>query len=141
VNLLLFWPSFPIRSTQIDRSPDRAAVDVEGFTPPKSPVKPLNETSASALGNAAVPLRALRGPHDPAKRSPAADAVYQGRDLELTIQKLRQGTFLPSLLERRRRIDYVHGVSTRKVDDLVSALGVERHFQVRDEQDVSPAGR
>lgn len=67
--------------------------------------------------------------------------MYQGRDLELTIQKLRQGTFLPSLLERRRRIDYVHGVSTRKVDDLVSALGVERHFQVRDEQDVSPAGR
>jgi transposase-like protein len=55
-------------------------------------------------------------------------------DVELEISKLRQGSFFPSLLERRRRIDralyavvmeaYVHGVSTRKVDDLVRALGV-----------------
>jgi transposase-like protein len=55
-------------------------------------------------------------------------------DVELGIPKLRQGSFFPSLLERRRRIDralyavvmeaYVHGVSTRKVDDLVKALGV-----------------
>lgn len=62
-------------------------------------------------------------------------------DLQLRIPKLRTGTFYPSLLERRRRIDvalgvppacggvavvmeaYVHGVSTRKVDDLVAALG------------------
>jgi transposase-like protein len=55
-------------------------------------------------------------------------------DLELQIPKLRDGSFFPSLLERRRRIDralfavvmeaYVHGVSTRKVDDLVVALGI-----------------
>jgi transposase-like protein len=54
-------------------------------------------------------------------------------DVELEIPKLRVGSFFPSLLERRRRIDralyavvmeaYVHGVSTRKVDDLVKALG------------------
>ncbi len=54
-------------------------------------------------------------------------------DVELRIPKLRKGTFFPSILERRRRIDralfavvmeaYVHGVSTRKVDDLVAALG------------------
>ena len=54
-------------------------------------------------------------------------------DLELRIPKLRAGSFFPSLLERRRRVDqalfavvmeaYVHGVSTRKVDDLVQALG------------------
>ncbi len=54
-------------------------------------------------------------------------------DLELKIPKLRRGSFFPSILERRRRIDralfavvmeaYVHGVSTRKVDDLVTALG------------------
>jgi putative transposase len=58
----------------------------------------------------------------------------QAGDVELKITKLREGTFFPSLLERRRRIDralfavvmeaYVHGVSTRKVDDLVQALGV-----------------
>ena len=56
-------------------------------------------------------------------------------DLELTIPKLRQGTFFPALLERRRRVDqalfaivmeaYLHGVSTRKVDDLVKALGAD----------------
>jgi putative transposase len=55
-------------------------------------------------------------------------------DLELQIPKLRRGSFFPEILERRRRIDralfavvmeaYVHGVSTRKVDDLVAALGV-----------------
>ncbi|MFI8664770.1 IS256 family transposase [Rhodococcus qingshengii] len=56
-------------------------------------------------------------------------------DVEMQIPKLRSGSFFPSLLERRRRIDqalyavimeaYVHGVSTRNVDDLVTALGVE----------------
>ena len=54
-------------------------------------------------------------------------------DVELHTSKLRKGSFFPSILERRRRIDralfavvmeaYVHGVSTRKVDDLVAALG------------------
>ena len=56
-------------------------------------------------------------------------------DLELSIPKLRQGSFFPALLERRRRVDqalyavvmeaYLHGVSTRKVDDLVHALGAD----------------
>jgi putative transposase len=56
-------------------------------------------------------------------------------DVELKIPKLREGSFFPALLEPRRRIDrallavvmeaYVHGVSTRKVDDLVKALGVD----------------
>ncbi|MEZ0095760.1 IS256 family transposase [Streptacidiphilus sp. EB129] len=57
----------------------------------------------------------------------------QAGDLDLGIPKLRSGSFFPALLERRRRIDqalyavimeaYVHGVSTRSVDDLVKALG------------------
>jgi transposase-like protein len=56
-------------------------------------------------------------------------------DLELRIPKLRTGSFFPSLLERRRRIDqalfavvmeaYVTGTSTRKVDDLVIAMGAD----------------
>ncbi len=56
-------------------------------------------------------------------------------DVELRIPKLRAGSFFPALLEPRRRIDralwavvmeaYVHGVSTRKVDDLVAALGID----------------
>lgn len=56
-------------------------------------------------------------------------------DLHLEIPKLREGSFFPSLLERRRRVDqalyavimeaYVNGVSTRSVDDLVVALGCD----------------
>lgn len=56
-------------------------------------------------------------------------------DIEVKIPKLRAGSFFPSLLQPRRRIDkalhavimeaYVHGVSTRSVDDLVAALGVD----------------
>jgi putative transposase len=59
----------------------------------------------------------------------------QAGDLDLGIPKLRSGSFYPVLLERRRRIDqalyavimeaYVHGVSTRSVDDLVKALGAD----------------
>jgi putative transposase len=55
-------------------------------------------------------------------------------DIELRIPKVREGAFFPSLLEPRRRVDralwavimtaYVTGTSTRKVDDLVRALGV-----------------
>ena len=54
-------------------------------------------------------------------------------DLALQIPKLRAGSFLPSILEPRRRVDqalyavimeaYIGGVSTRKVDALVAALG------------------
>jgi transposase-like protein len=53
-------------------------------------------------------------------------------DLALQIPKLRAGSFLPSVLEPRRRVDQalyavvmeasIGGVSTRKVDALVSAL-------------------
>lgn len=54
--------------------------------------------------------------------------------IELKIPKVREGSYLPSLIEPRRRIDramlsviqeaYIHGVSTRKVDDIVTALGM-----------------
>ncbi len=57
----------------------------------------------------------------------------QAGDVGLRIPKLRKGSFFPSILEPRRRIDqalyavvmeaYVQGVSTRSVDDLVEALG------------------
>jgi transposase-like protein len=53
----------------------------------------------------------------------------------LRIPKLRAGSFFPSLLERRRRVDqalfavvmeaYLRGVSTRKADDLAKALGAD----------------
>src|SRR5262245_61361641 len=54
--------------------------------------------------------------------------------IELAVPRVRDGSFFPSLLEPRRRAErallavvqeaYVHGVSTRRVDDLVKALGM-----------------
>ena len=71
----------------------------------------------------------LRNGHRPRTISTTAG------DLELKIPRLRAGSFFPSLLERRRRVDqslfavimeaYLHGTSTRKVDDLVKALGAD----------------
>jgi putative transposase len=56
-------------------------------------------------------------------------------DITVKIPKVRAGSFFPSLLAPRRRVDvalhavimqaWIEGVSTRKVDDLVAALGVE----------------
>jgi transposase-like protein len=55
--------------------------------------------------------------------------------VDLAIPKVRPGTYFPSLLQPRRRAEqallgvvqeaYIHGVSTRKVDDLVKALGLD----------------
>ena len=55
--------------------------------------------------------------------------------ISLDIPKLRKGSYLPSLLEPRRRAEqalvsvvcqaYVEGVSTRRVDDLVRAMGID----------------
>jgi putative transposase len=54
--------------------------------------------------------------------------------LELQVPRVRDGSFYPSLLEPRKRAEralvavvqeaYVQGVSTRRVDDLVQALGI-----------------
>jgi putative transposase len=55
-------------------------------------------------------------------------------EIELAIPKLRRGSYLPSLLEPRRRSEqalvsvvqeaYVAGVSTGKVDQVVESLGL-----------------
>ena len=78
-----------------------------------------------------------RTPARTTQRNGARDRLLSTKagDVELKIPKLRKGSFFPAVLERRRRIDralfavvieaYVHGVSTRKVDDLVAALGLE----------------
>src|SRR6266550_8642531 len=54
-------------------------------------------------------------------------------DIAVKIPKVRTGSFFPSLLAPRRRVDvalhavvmqaYVEGLSTRRVDDLVIAMG------------------
>jgi putative transposase len=55
--------------------------------------------------------------------------------IELAIPRVRQGSYLPSILEPRRRAEraltavvaqcYVEGVSTRRVDDIARAMGLE----------------
>ncbi|MBU6429543.1 MAG: IS256 family transposase, partial [Cyanobacteria bacterium REEB65] len=55
--------------------------------------------------------------------------------IDLAIPKLRKGSYMPGFLEPRRRSEqallsvvqeaYVHGVSTRKVEDLVQAMGID----------------
>ena len=64
------------------------------------------------------------------------DRLWETRvgEVPLRIPKLRDGSFFPSLLEPRKRSEkallaviqqaYIKGVSTRKVDDLVRALGL-----------------
>jgi transposase-like protein len=59
----------------------------------------------------------------------------RGGTVELKVPKITVGSYFPSLLEPRRRAEkalhaviveaYVKGVSTRKVDDLVKALGID----------------
>ena len=66
-------------------------------------------------------------PSSSRRTKPAPDADHDRRWPGAADPKLRAGSFFPSLLERRRRIDralfavvmeaYLHGVSTRKVDD------------------------
>ncbi len=55
--------------------------------------------------------------------------------LQLQVPKLRSGSFFPNVLEPRRRAEkallsviqeaYIHGVSTRKVDELIQAMGLD----------------
>jgi transposase-like protein len=55
--------------------------------------------------------------------------------IELQVPRVRDGSFFPSLLEPRRRAEralvavvqeaYVQGISTRRVDELVQALGMQ----------------
>ena len=81
---------------------------------------------------------AAYGEKDPARR--AQRNGYRDRDwqtragsVELRIPRLRTGSDFPSFLEPRRSVEkaltaviqeaYVHGVSTRSMDDLVQAMG------------------
>ena len=89
--------------------------------------------AAQAIGPARYERTDERTTHRNGSRSRLLST--KAGDLELRIPKLRNGSFFPALLEPRRRIDralwaivmeaYVHGVSTRKVDDLVAALGID----------------
>lgn len=89
----------------------------------------LTERIGAAPGERTPARLAQRNGHRPKLVS------TPGGDIEIGIPKLRTGSFFPELLEPRRRIDkalwavimtaYITGTSTRKVDDLVKALGCD----------------
>jgi transposase-like protein len=92
----------------------------------------IMEAEVELLTGAAKGARtALRETHRNGYRDREWD-TRAGR-IELAIPKLRRGSYFPSFLEPRRTAEkalvaviqeaYVHGVSTRAVDDLVKAMG------------------
>ena len=95
----------------------------------------IEAEAAEVIGAAQYERTSTRSTH-PNGHRPRPLSTQAG-DVSLRIPKLRQGAFFPVILEPRRRIDqalhavvmeaYVHGVSmsTRSVDDLVAALGID----------------
>jgi putative transposase len=77
-----------------------------------------------------------RTPERKTQRNGYRERVWETRvgEIPLRIPKLRIGSYFPSLLEPRKRAEqallavvqqaYVEGVSTRKVDDLLRAMGL-----------------
>ena len=82
-----------------------------------------------------------KGERDPERRLTHRNGYRDRRwdtrvgTIDLAVPRVRDGSYLPSLLDPRRRTErallavvqeaYVAGVSTRRVDDLVRALGIE----------------
>ncbi len=77
-----------------------------------------------------------KSPERLVSRNGYRDRMWETRagSVELRIPKLRRGSYFPGFLEPRRMAEkaltaviqeaYIHGVSTRSVDDLVKALGM-----------------
>ncbi len=84
---------------------------------------------------------AAKGQRDPQRRLTHRNGYRERRwdtrvgSVALAIPRVRDGSYFPSLLEPRRRAErallavvqeaYLNGVSTRRVDDLVRALGID----------------
>jgi putative transposase len=81
--------------------------------------------------------RHKRGPGRTGQRNGYRQRLWDTRvgALELKVPRVRDSSYFPSLLEPRRRAEralsavvqeaYVHGVSARKVDKLVKAIGMD----------------
>jgi putative transposase len=113
-----------------DQSALLEALDARKTAEVDDRIRQAAQTIYQALIEAELTQVIAAGPH---QRTPDRLAQRNGHrprlptttagDLELRIPKLRAGSFFPSLLERRRRVDqalfavvmeaYLHGVSTQ----------------------------
>jgi hypothetical protein len=121
----------------IEKSPDADLLrEMIGFAAQR-----LMELEVEGLTGAAYGEKA---PERLAQRNGYRDRTWETRagTVELRIPKLRKGSYFPGFLEPRRMAEkaltavvqeaYVHGVSTRSVDDLVQAMGMSRSGNVWD---------
>jgi putative transposase len=113
----------------------------KGEEPAEDPLRQIVRWAVQELMEAEVAERIGAGRYERTDERSAQRNGYRPRtwdtrvgSLELQIPKLRTGSYLPSWLEPRRRAEqalvaviaeaYLPGVSTRKVDALVPALGI-----------------
>src|ERR1043166_4190766 len=115
--------------TLLEKSSDADLLrEMIGFTAQR-----LMELEVEGLTGAAY---GEKSPERFVQRNGYRDRIWETRagTVELRIPKLRKGSYFPGFLEPRRLAEkssdlvvqeaYVHGVSTRSVDDLVKAMGM-----------------
>ena len=115
--------------TLLEKSSDTDLLrEIIGFTAQR-----LMELEVEGLTGAA---HGERSPERINQRNGYRDRLWETRagTVELRIPKLRKGSYFPGFLEPRRLAEkalaavvqeaYVHGVSTRSVDDLIKAMGM-----------------
>jgi len=115
--------------TLLEKSSDADLLrEMIGFTAQR-----LMELEVEGLTGAA---HGERSPDRITQRNGYRDRIWETRagTVELRIPKLRRGSYFPAFLEPRRLAEkalaavvqeaYVHGVSTRSVDDLIKAMGM-----------------
>ena len=115
--------------TLLEKSSDADLLrEMIGFTAQRLMALEVESLTGAAPGE--------RSPDRINQRNGYRDRVWETRagTVELHIPKLRKGSYFPAFLEPRRLAEkalsavvqeaYVHGVSTRSVDDLVKAMGM-----------------